>query len=467
MLRRDDGVSMYVSYATAMDLASGSIDLAAEVVRAWLEDAGFGRLDLSRDDRTKLRNVEARWRVDPRHALELELVERAPSGSASTTAVHLAGEQRKDRAVIVRTQSMPSGSPDLLGLADAPAVVPSLLRALDAMDGDLVVLPDPVVFSAADIDALVDELTDTTRRLPVLVVSADATGTLDPEAALRVVVGQVHVRVLRDDAARWALSRQVGGARSCFGGAARVYWPGFDLACDPTGHRHWSRDVLATDRRRVLEWLRYTLTAAAAARLPRTGPVARRRGGVQDVAIAAGLAAEVEELRETTEHLHSELARAQRRVAELERAGDEYATVEQAVRAVAAAHPHLQWCDEAFESAAASTYRRPERAHSALEALAEAAARYAADDLPGGWAGFFREAGVRYSSGVSDLAKGRWPHEYRRRWNGREVWLGPHLQMGSGPPHSCLRIYWWVDEDNREVVIGHVGRHLTDSMTGG
>lgn len=155
---------MYVSYATAMDLASGSIDLAAEVVREWLEDAGLGRLDLSRDDRTRLRNVEARSRVDPRHALELELVERGPSGSASTTAVHLAGEQRKDRAVIVRTQSMPSGSPELLGLADAPAVVPSLLRALDAMDGDLVVLPDPVVFSTADIDALVDELTEHWQR---------------------------------------------------------------------------------------------------------------------------------------------------------------------------------------------------------------------------------------------------------------------------------------------------------------
>jgi len=27
-------------------------------------------------------------------------------------------------------------------------------------------------------------------------------------------------------------------------------------------------------------------------------------------------------------------------------------------------------------------------------------------------------------------------------------------------PDQCLRIYWYVDEDDRIFVVGHIGRHL-------
>jgi hypothetical protein len=43
--------------------------------------------------------------------------------------------------------------------------------------------------------------------------------------------------------------------------------------------------------------------------------------------------------------------------------------------------------------------------------------------------------------------------------------LGPHLLLGKGSPDTCLRIYFYIDEELRAFVVGHVGRHLGDTTT--
>ncbi len=40
--------------------------------------------------------------------------------------------------------------------------------------------------------------------------------------------------------------------------------------------------------------------------------------------------------------------------------------------------------------------------------------------------------------------------------------LGPHLAWGNSPDNA-LRIYLYLDRDNRAFVVGHVGRHLRDT----
>ncbi|MFE0455456.1 hypothetical protein ACFW2D_30145 [Streptomyces sp. NPDC058914] len=72
--------------------------------------------------------------------------------------------------------------------ARTPRLARGLLEVLDARDGLADVTPEPQVVEAEDVDAVIDELCDETRRLPVVVASTpygadfDAwlEGTVDP-----------------------------------------------------------------------------------------------------------------------------------------------------------------------------------------------------------------------------------------------------------------------------------------------
>ncbi len=46
------------------------------------------------------------------------------------------------------------------------------------------------------------------------------------------------------------------------------------------------------------------------------------------------------------------------------------------------------------------------------------------------------------------------------------ILLGPHVALGDGgSADSIFRLYWYLDDDERQFVIGHAGRHLDDSTT--
>lgn len=39
--------------------------------------------------------------------------------------------------------------------------------------------------------------------------------------------------------------------------------------------------------------------------------------------------------------------------------------------------------------------------------------------------------------------------------------MEPHLKVDQGTtPNQCLRVYWYIDEEERIFVVGHIGRHL-------
>ncbi len=128
----------------------------------------------------------------------------------------------------------------------------------------------------------------------------------------------------------------------------------------------------------------------------------------------------------------------------------------------AATHPDVIVLDAAVKSAEASVFRRPADVLTAVNTLVDAIAAGALG-APGGLALALEGSPFRYAAGVSDTAHQQYRADYVRKYDGRDILLGPHLKLGAGSPEFCLRIYWYVDVDKQRVVIGHIGEHLRDA----
>lgn len=387
--------------------------------------------------------------------------------------------------------AVPRATPDLL--ADILAAVPFHdIWRLEAT---------PQVVAAARARDLADLLCHPSRRLPVVGVSVPLDRDqplVDPDPLAARLAGVAHVVLLRDKAATMTLSDAIDNRRSVYDGAVRIWWPGFTVDADPYAHPLILRasvtpttgdeiadgiaplgaahDPLAPVERQLAEAegrARKTERRSARER-------ARLAGGVRDEAVDQALGV-VDELEAENTRLHSELAAALQRIdelnEELEAALEEPeqpptpsdaqanrpTSVADAVRRATERCRHLVFLDEAFESAKQSPYLNPAKALWALEQLDAIAGRYKADDLPAGLIGAFDELGLPYRPDVSRTALGKYPREYRRNYRGREITLGPHLAFGAQTPRTCLRIYFWIDEDERTFIVGHVGLHLKDT----
>ena len=164
---------------------------------------------------------------------------------------------------------------DEANLAIVPAV-PGFVRQIAQKCGVVVgseaAAPAPIeVRTREDAEALIDHLTQPGRSLPTFVLTCfdgASVPPLDADALNGHVLGLAHVAVAHADAC-WALTERFGKRLSVFGGAARVYQPGFDEAADPYGHRLVLPGALVTEdgAERTARWLRET---AAQASLHRT-----------------------------------------------------------------------------------------------------------------------------------------------------------------------------------------------------
>jgi hypothetical protein len=131
-------------------------------------------------------------------------------------------------------------------------------------------------------------------------------------------------------------------------------------------------------------------------------------------------------------------------------------SVFEAVEYVRQQYPELVVLPEAVESARQRGTAGTKAALKSLEALGEVARDYATDDLSTS----VREAcrslpGFRED--ISDPARQQFRRDYERRLpDGRTITLGPHINGGL----KDGRIYFFIDEEDRRIVIGHIGKHL-------
>jgi hypothetical protein len=152
-------------------------------------------------------------------------------------------------------------------------------------------------------------------------------------------------------------------------------------------------------------------------------------------------------------------------------AEEEPTSVLEAVRIARETLSHLTFTESAEESAADSPFRRPVEILDTLRKLDRLGELYA--DPAGFGASLLQaatELGLQWRTGVSELARNRWPNAYTVTYDGHALELGPHIAIGSGSGAGFVaRIYLHVADGSggvpRGLYVGHVGRHLPDTTT--
>lgn len=364
---------------------------------------------------------------------------------------------------------------------------------------------------------LVGLIEDSDRRLPVVVISTDAEGQsfVDPLLAADRMLGLAHVAVVDDHAASrltTAFTRNLG----CFGGAIRVYWPGFSRRDDRFRHRLYvggaldfhgpsglvqeitatlgriaglsidepplRRELVLAHRERDIE-RRVDARAASAARIAQAAE-SRLQVEAADFAAFAEEYESMDEQLKTIEQdaleLEHEIDRVRderdalrTQVAELVRAATHESipipgelepptTVLEAVKRAAAESEQTQFVPSAFASAAASEYGDPSRVLDDLRLLEQVAREWAAGELSTGPSDALAQRSGAFRRGISKTAVNSYGSDYEITWRGETVLMGPHLRRGVGAVTAILRIYLYFDTDECTIVVGHVGRKLRD-----
>ncbi len=146
------------------------------------------------------------------------------------------------------------------------------------------------------------------------------------------------------------------------------------------------------------------------------------------------------------------------------------ATVLEAVERAAAQAEHLRFAPRAFETAAESPFRRPALVLRTLRSLDDIAGRFAAGDMGMSIGQAAAQLGItQWRSDVAESTRKRYEDEYTFTLDGRKLWVGPHIGLGSGSGAQFIaRIYLHISDGGevpRGITVAVVGRHLPDSTT--
>jgi hypothetical protein len=132
------------------------------------------------------------------------------------------------------------------------------------------------------------------------------------------------------------------------------------------------------------------------------------------------------------------------------------------LRRAKALRPHLVILPEAERSASEWRYDRGDLVEQDLARLDAVAADWASGALRGDFGTACRNQGLDWVRDVSASAKQKYAEDYLRSYLGRPIMLGPHFRRDG---RQLVRVYCFLDEEERRVVVGHVGRHLRDRTT--
>ncbi|MFD6076037.1 hypothetical protein ACFWG5_10710 [Streptomyces hydrogenans] len=386
----------------------------------------------------------------------------------------------------------------------APAIVRTLLREFHVSDAGQHVAPEYRAIRVGDISEFIDFLTNQQRALPVVAVTNyPTTGRplVDLKELARELAGLAHVVVVSTHLASQALTEILGPSRSVWQGAVRLYWPQFTTDANPYEHKLWTPNRLLSSGESLVGELRRWLGSVGAASVPENPTIewirtARRKA----IADSSELPAWVEEylkgieadrLRYKSERDDARRAEAEAK-ARLEGMREQYAVVAQYSKpsvgndslpteteetdisslSVYAAYERakaqigddlvlLPGVDKSIKDFA--TYRDSEKLHRALLDVAEAGRRWSTDTLGKPFGEYFRELGYGYSA-LNPAAQARQTRRhYEVKYKNGTVLLEAHLKVDEATsPDQCLRIYWYIDQHERVLVVGHVGRHLPD-----
>ena len=384
--------------------------------------------------------------------------------------------------------------------------------------------PDPIRIGATDIDNFVESLmTNRARALPIALVSVDPyseKAIIEPSKLADTLVGLAEVYVLADKWAAFRLTDVVGKSLSCFNGAIRIYWPDFTLDSKPSQHPLWLANTVEWHEENGRPFHDYLLRMLAAiasfrhsdgslTRRVRNEVDAQRQRHIDNLRseIKAGnynlkeaesyleeianendtLTRERDKARERLSELEGQLKTAQANLAAVYQYESEtqeqeiveqphsedptFSSVSDAVdRAKKRFSDSLLFLESSFDSAKNSPFKRPERVYQALEAINDVClewreAQKKGESMGRTWVDAFSQKGFDYKDGISMTSKGKYEDDYYFIYEGQRLLFESHITEGAKQPDKCFSIHLHRDADMGKVVIGHIGRHLTNTNT--
>ncbi|GEO81595.1 coiled-coil domain-containing protein [Pararhodospirillum oryzae] len=403
-------------------------------------------------------------------------------------------------------------------LAIEPAV-PKFLRKIASKCGlrrqeqDLSEYPW-FIGSDADVDILQDMLVDPIRDMPIFVLTvpegaADKVPLIDPVPLARATLGIASVVVIP---ARftWALTERFGKRLSVYGGAARVYLPGFSEDANPYGRHelfladristpesatristwmrrlaahetlkrfHLERDVLsfATVREQSLDFTSNRLERECASDADQLKAARTQISALKDdlnkaLDIQKWLYEEhsaAEERAKTAEaQLNAAGFRIQQLKDQLKARGD---TPDTNISPPNTWEEFPDWCDQnlvdrvLLSARARREVKAPLYRHvsTAAECLLWLANEYRERRLAGG-DGDLR---IPLKNGIKNDQCG--DHSFKFDWQGKRFDVEWHIKNGGNTrdPTRCLRIYYFWDDVNQHVIIASMPSHITTGAT--
>ncbi|AIB12673.1 hypothetical protein ABAZ39_11865 [Azospirillum argentinense] len=364
-----------------------------------------------------------------------------------------------------------------------------------------------------DPEALIDHLLDPGRVLPTFVLtlpdvaSAD-TPLIDPKSLARAVLGLAHV-VVAHPATSWQLTERFGRRLSVFGGAARVYLPGFDDGADPYRHRLILMGELASAEglARAMRWLRDT-AAQESVRRTRLGSDVLTFAAIRSAALELyqtslregaaseskqlsaaqaqiiALQSQIEALRSEQDYYVTEYQKERERaeVAEAQAQASAYRiqTISDQLKSVGG-NPDQgivlptqwsdldDWCDRQFAGRLVLTprarrgVRKPEfeAVQTAAYCLLWLATNGRDQRINGGGS----LSNIPVMNGIQNAPCGADTYEFD--WNGRRFSADWHIKNGGNvrDPVRCLRIYYCFDEQTQQIVVSDLPAHRRTGAT--
>lgn len=385
----------------------------------------------------------------------------------------------------------------------SPRVIRRLCETRDVQIGAMRVRARPYDVNTNEVPTFLELLLSRDRRLPVVFLTpyvSDEPCLIDGAWLAQRLAGVAVVACAIGTTTTRELERHLGRQLNCFDGGVRIYWPGFDLSSSPTRHPlflasriEWfgAQNIQNQIQRTIFAVTSFRYVPHAATELCLEASVAAAREARRTAAKG-----DEEKAWEFAFELDRQLVEARARVAELaaenetlkgsqplvfdpspaafeEAEGDSDdapTSVSDAVQSAKEKFGSLVFLESAERSAASSPYLGTTKIYKALEALNEVA-QLAYPEAGGvrslNWAQELRQrcSMKRYSDHVSDTTLGKYRSDYEFTYEGQKVLFEPHITLGSGAINTCASIHFLRDNKNRKVVIGHVGKHLTNTRS--
>lgn len=404
-----------------------------------------------------------------------------------------------------------------------PNIVNILIDKFKPVLGGREIINKPIYYSAGDVDSLlIEDLQTPNRVLPIVVLTPygrDDVFPIRPEVVAKTLAGIAEVHILKSKFAGYKMRDSLTKPYSCFNGASRIYYPGFQPGCNPFDHPlylHKNAKGKGYSGNQMEKMLFETLSSKSAIHIVEGGITKRVKKAIDDKIqsdryrlveeLKAGktdndrlnqqlidaitkmdqLQKDLELANQIVESQHQQLEETDKRFHEYTRLmAEQYSSKEaheelydeEDIPEINNVQDAIELAKEKFgndmiilrsaeKSCTDSNYRKPEEVFQTLEAIHDVVERdteaKSVGESIGDWSEIFKkDYGVKYTPHESEITMGKFGDERTFAHKGKKIQMTKHITLGGGSREHCVQIFFEIDEETGKPIIGYCGKHLS------